>query len=274
VATDKALQVKRQNKVCAYCGESSVLTREHIWPRCFLARRPGWANFSLAGRRVHGGDQVIRDVCGACNNNSLDALDIYFCELDEKFFSHSHGFGAAVQFQYDYDRLTRALLKIAFNTARANRSTTPELCKTAAYILGTAVRPSGLAVVVELVKPVYVDQTASGLIVPPRELRPEAYRSARTRLETDYADRISTRLVAVNSYFFHIVFGIGDLSVSELAELVLRFSRELAPGSVILDPASKEARLESSQQDGGRSHLPQIAAFQADYREFFGRRKK
>jgi hypothetical protein len=264
--------VKRKPNRCAYCGEARLLTREHIWPKCFLERRPGWAAFTLAAWKVHGGDQTVRDVCQPCNNDILTPLDAYFCKLDEEFFVHTHGFNSEVEFVYDYDLLTRSLLKIAYNTARANGSATEELRNTALYILGRAGRPSKVAVVAELVKPAYVERSPSGLTIPPKEVRPLAFRSARTRLETDYARGITTRLVAVNSFFFHLLLGQEALEVPEFARTVERFSTDVR-GCVAVDPSVNRIVLRSSEQDGVTSHLPQFAAFRDQYRHFFDKQK-
>lgn len=266
--------MKQKPNLCAYCREARLLTRDHIWPACFLERRKGWAGFTLAARKVHGGEQTVRDVCRACNNELLSPLDVYFCELDAKYLAKTYGFDETVEFEYDYHLLVRALLKISYNTARANGSDTPELRETASYILGKSNRPRKLEVVVELVRPIFVDRSAAGLTIPPKEVRPTTFRAARSRLETDYGQRLITRVVTVNSFFFHMIIGESSLLEEEFDQSVHRFSTEALPGSQLLSPSHQVITLKTSGQDGVRSHLPQLSVFRDQYREFFDKQKQ
>src|SRR5262249_19177062 len=102
---------------------------------------------------------------------------------------------------------------------------------------------------------------------------PLAFRSARTRLETDYATHLITRLVAVNSFYFHLVLGQADLSALQFSSAVRRFSSEVLPGSVVLKPNCERVLLHSSEQDGIRSHLPKLVAFRDQYGDFFEKRR-
>lgn len=64
----------------------------------------------------------MRDVCAKCNNEILSALDIYICELFDRSFANILKRHEPVEFEYDYHRLKRWLLKICFNSARIHSS--------------------------------------------------------------------------------------------------------------------------------------------------------
>jgi hypothetical protein len=107
---------------CAYCGENSALTNEHVFPECF---RKTFDAISFA--KTQSGDKAvfsaleIGDVCSLCNNARLSPLDTYLCSLNDKYFVNLVHSGDRVRFQYDYDLLLRMLPKIGYNVARASQ---------------------------------------------------------------------------------------------------------------------------------------------------------
>ncbi len=111
--------------VCAYCGQDRKATREHVIPSFLYSFQKeleqsviGWNE--VAGRMVKG-EAKIKDVCAECNNGPLGQLDAY----GKGFLTNS---GLLVQnyrkdrlfIQYEYSLLLRWLLKISFNSARAD----------------------------------------------------------------------------------------------------------------------------------------------------------
>ena len=74
-------------KICAYCGNETKGTKEHIissgildlFPECFLT-------IDETKGIVHGADPVIKDVCADCNNNRISYIDSYAKEVVEKYF--------------------------------------------------------------------------------------------------------------------------------------------------------------------------------------------
>ena len=109
---------------CAYCDGAGPLTRDHVWPECFLARIGRTAaHFSHQSGKVHGADYVVAENArNWCNNEILNELDSYFCALYDEFFAELRGFDSRLAFVFDFDLLARTLLKIAYNSARAGGS--------------------------------------------------------------------------------------------------------------------------------------------------------
>jgi hypothetical protein len=139
-----------QQRVCAYCGQAAVLTNEHVFPDCFqrtfdaisIAKTP-------SGEKAITGAQEVRDVCGPCNNGPLSD----FCQLNQKYFATIIHKGDFVRFEYDGDRLLRALLKISYNVARTRKWPLSEWHNARQYILGRASCPHGFRVFVQLMVP-------------------------------------------------------------------------------------------------------------------------
>src|SRR5580658_3063707 len=138
-------------RTCAYCGRDSDLTNEHVFPECFnktfdaitTAKTP-------AGEKAVLSDLEIHDVCGECNNGPLSSLDAFFCALNDKYFSTIIHSGDCVKFEYDFERLLRVLLKIGYNVARARKWPLANWQDTAHYIRGTAPRPLGFRLFLQL----------------------------------------------------------------------------------------------------------------------------
>ena len=82
---------------CAYCGERSDYTKEHIisssvldlFPECF-------ATIDNARGKAYASDPVVKDVCSVCNNQKLSYIDNYAREFIEQYFvvdySETHRF--------------------------------------------------------------------------------------------------------------------------------------------------------------------------------------
>lgn len=259
-------------KGCAYCDLSAPLTKEHVWPNCFLNRTGRTAaHFSHKSGKVHGGDYLVNDVCSFCNNKLLSPLDAYFCALYDAFFVQPHGFGSMVLFRYDYVLLARALFKIAYNSARAAGSDPQPLARLRAAILGKESWPDDVALFAELVSPTKVPDSLQPLgyrIVLPKDF----YRSAITELLLPAAQSVHTRVVAVNSFYFHLVLPVADLPNPDFEEVTSRFP-DLVQGAVRLQPSKNEVVLESSPQDGISSIAPHVQAHSEQYKSFFAKRK-
>lgn len=111
-----------KSRVCAYCGEGGVLTKEHIFPDCFQRTfEPITPTKTPAGEKAILSALEIQDVCARCNNERLSPLDTYFCDLNELYFSKIVRPGDRIRFQFDWVLLLRTLLKIAYNVARSRK---------------------------------------------------------------------------------------------------------------------------------------------------------
>lgn len=231
------------------------------------------AHYSPKSGKVHGADYMVRDVCGECNNIHLAELDQYFCALYDRNLSVSLGANDATVLSYNYDLLSRALLKIAYNTARSAGSNSAPFQRLLPYVLHGGSCPPGLALIAELVSPTFIaDRT--GPIDGVNEVRPtNVYRSALGQLLTPHGSAVLVRLVAVNSFFFHLLLArnVTDLRFFELARAeFLSGLRE----TVALDPNGDAVLLRTSPRDSLSSMLPLLAAKRSQYRNFFKRRKE
>jgi len=256
---------------CAYCDRPGTPTKDHVWPECFLERfgREVVARFSVKARRVHGADYVVNDVCPICNSGPLSLLDTAFCKLYDDFFHELHDLESTVVFRYDFDSLARSLLRIAFNSARAAGSETAQLVGTRKYVIGAEPRPAQLAVFVELVAPTFLDDGSGGK----KKVFPQMYRSAVTKLLTPNGGRIMTRIVAVNSFYFHLVLPREPMTLEDFEEAAGELAT-LTKGVVRLLPGTSEVTLKTSPQEGLRSFLPHLTAFQGQYAKFFEEQKR
>ena len=252
---------------CAYCGYVGKLSREHVWPSGFLKRREGnYAHYSPKSGKVHGGDYIVSDVCERCNNNKLSPLDSYFCKLDDLYFSNPRGFNEEVVFEYEYDLLARVLLKIAYNTARSAGSETSPFTRTTDYILLGNKRPTGISIIGELVSPTLVPDSKDPARM--KEIRPTMYRSALGQLRTPHGYGVLVRIIAVNSFFFHLLITRNPSNQT----IFNRAARELinhVPGTVLLKPEHKSVILRTSPQDSLSSMLPLLHGKHKEYKKFF-----
>ena len=95
----------------------------------------------------------VRDVCIECNSGVLSQLDSYICQLWDEYFSNIVEQGAEVFFQYNYDLLSRWLIKMCFNSARIHNSDVKHLEKCREYVLGISPHPDNVAIHLQLAKP-------------------------------------------------------------------------------------------------------------------------
>lgn len=259
-------------KTCVYCGSVGKLSREHVWPSCFLERLEGnYAHYSPKSGKVHGGDYIVRDVCEICNNEKLSYLDSYFCKLYDLYFSKPKGLNEEILFEYDYDLLSRALLKIAYNTARSAGSETDPFTKIADYILYGNKRPPGISVIGELVSPTFIADTKNTAL-PVKEIRPTIYRSILGQLRTPHGYAVLVRIIVVNSFFFHLLITREPFNKTIFNRAVREFINHVS-GTVLLKPEYKSVILRTSPQDGLSSMFPLLLAKHKEYKEFFDKQQ-
>lgn len=259
-------------KKCAYCAREKKLTKEHVWPECFLKRRDAvTAHYSVKSKKVHGGDYIIRDVCEECNNIMLSELDGYFCELYDTYFKNIFGYEDELIFEYDFNRLSRVLLKIAYNTSRSGVSDPIILAKTAPFIIGKAAYPKGLIIILDIVSPTAIVAVYNNGIKY-KEIPPITYRSALTKLDSPNGHKALGRLVAVNSYYFHIFLPNCSISDSEITIVKKEALRSLN-GSLCLNDKNK-VKLVMGDRDGLSTQLPQMINEFDQYKKFFNRERK
>lgn len=115
---------------CAFCGEESPLTREHIWPKWAHDSGDMRLKYNIRANKVMNSEQVVKDVCARCNNGELSNLDAYVKYLYDNYFSAGFQDVKNTEFTYDFGKLSRWLLKVAYNSARASKASDATLLQT------------------------------------------------------------------------------------------------------------------------------------------------
>jgi hypothetical protein len=188
---------------CAYCGAVGPMTREHIWPKCFLERVQSY-NIRYSGRakKVFAGDFTVKDVCATCNNGELSKLDAYLCALYDKYFTEIVQEGDTIAFEYDFGQLTRWLLKISYNSSRTTGNDRDLLTPYAPVICAQqACSPIHAVAFIATARPCWVKHKTRGRV----RLDPLGFRCARLQVVTDEEVPFALRLVSMNSYLFFIM---------------------------------------------------------------------
>lgn len=108
---------------CAYCDYVGKMSREHIVPKGFIdymniKEQSVWSD--KAPVRLIKGELTVKDVCADCNNGELSLLDAYALNLVLKYNEYLSISTKKIYFKYNYNMLVRWLLKICYNSARAN----------------------------------------------------------------------------------------------------------------------------------------------------------
>lgn len=247
------------------------MTKEHVWPDCFLKpRKDITARFSFKNKKVHGEDYVVKDVCDECNGIILSDLDSYFCELHDLYFSKIVGPTDEVFFEFDFDRLSRVLLKIAYNSSRGGITDPAVLASTAPFIIGKESSPNGLIVLLEIVSSATV-LAINDKEITHKEIPPLAYRSALTKLLTPNGNKVLSRLVAVNSYYFYLFIPNQRLTDTEIKSIRKEALGTLR-GAVCLN-GKRHVKIVMSRKDDIGTLIPQIISGLNQYKEFFSKEK-
>lgn len=203
---------------CAYCDKSSQPTREHVIPDWYNDT-PGEAEtFSARAPLTHlQGDLLVRDVCRICNNGALSKLDAYGKELYERYFASPVYAGEAVTFDYDGDRLLRWLLKLSYNSARAQNADTLVLQEYRKVMLGESLMPDRIRCWLHLVSPTYFDPSTKDMHLARRDEQghpnvdePLWFRIGQMRLTTHPAMMLVQRAVIINSFSFTLLIARAD----------------------------------------------------------------
>ena len=104
---------------CVYCGQTAPLTREHIWPKWLHDTGEYSLKYHSKPDKVLPSEHVIKDVCSQCNNGQLSELDSYAKSLHQRYFNKDYQSIKKEIFKYDFEKLSKWLLKVSYNSARA-----------------------------------------------------------------------------------------------------------------------------------------------------------
>lgn len=217
--------------VCAFCNQSAVLTREHIWPRCIIQRTPNYkARYVGKSEKFVEGDLTVKDVCASCNNGALSALDDYICQLYDAHFSRIALARRSRTLFFDFPLLLRWLLKASYNSARANQSDVGLLARYAPFVLRGGPLPEEMEVRLELIHP------SKNLNYRPgtrcrKDIPPESARCFRVEIPENPAPGTTVRCIAINSFYFWLIFWPPDTDLSPL--------RALLPGTALPPNATR-----------------------------------
>jgi hypothetical protein len=125
-----------------------------------------------------------------------------------------------------------------------------------------------LAIFVEIVSPSMVPQSDGSIC----KVMPNMYRSALGKFLGPGGDRVLLRIVAVNSYYFHLIVPLKKIPQADFDLTVNQFGEKLT-GAVRLSPELREVTIQTSPQDGIRSFIPQMRAYREQYRKFFAKKR-
>lgn len=234
-------------KTCAYCcGKNLPFTREHIWSDCLIKKYEESRAYSKKENKFYKGDATIKDVCENCNSARLNQLDEYLCNLYDRIFHKILMPGESTRIEFDYDTLLRGLLKVSYNSARANAS--EKVVKAhrnlAKYILDGQYRPNVALrlLVVTASRTINRDTGATvGL------LEPELLRCAEIPYDGSFSHRFSVRLVAINCYWFYLIIPYKNEQPHKWCDFFDGFSQWKIPSGLLISPSSKSLDIAVNQ---------------------------
>lgn len=132
--------------ICAYCEHDRPATREHVIPSFIYAFQKqveqSFIGWNEVANRMVGGEAKIKDVCGECNNGTLGQLDSYAKQMlsDSGLLVQNYK-DTSLCLGYDYPLLLRWLLKVSFNSSRADGVHAAIFKEHIPFILGLAPPP-------------------------------------------------------------------------------------------------------------------------------------
>jgi hypothetical protein len=203
-------------KVCAYCKKEKKLTKEHIWPASIVRKLNDRARYSSTFKKLVTSDLVIKDVCADCNGGPLSIIDAYGLKLFDKYFEKDIDIKQTIKFEYDFKLLSRWLLKLSFNSARASKSDYLRLEKYAPMLIDLELElPNDFSITLDIVEPTIINSK--------KTFKPNTNRICSIQFPKDIGDWCTVRLVTINSFYFWILIqDVPDNEVNiEHAEKVL-----------------------------------------------------
>lgn len=198
---------------CAYCEAEGKMSREHVIPKGFIehmntGKKYAWLD--KAPTRLINAELTVKDVCAVCNNGELSLLDSYGLKLILKYNEQIFLQTKKIYFKYDYDMLARWLLKVCYNSARANDTKYDiELYeKNVDYIMNKGIAKTCISVFA-----MYIGTSCFGEefeqvcqhIRKEREYEIDWFRIAPFRMIDEMVFYCASRCIIINSFAFLIV---------------------------------------------------------------------
>lgn len=237
---------------CAYClGSNGRLTKEHVFPASINRLRKDPVThpeffWQPAGKYITAEPQ-IGDVCRECNNGPLSALDAYGCRLYKEFFNTRVERDKEVSFVYDYHPLLRWLLKLSYNSARAQKHNPDDgntLRRFREYILGDDDAPRSVVPFVHLVPPQTIslrDKIAAKEFKLGERVDADGIRIAGFHVPS-LGDKVIGRAVFMNAFCFSLLI-LPRKTASRMTLAIERKFRNAAPWVHRLNEGCREIRL-------------------------------
>lgn len=242
---------------CAYCHRQGKLTCERTFPAGLRAPwfRPAAINLPGTGRRLPDLDPDTDDVCLACRDSELARLDHAIRLLLDRHH-HVHGLHPrAFDFTCDYDLLSRWLLKIAYDTARAHNRDVIVLSRHKTWVRYGKDRPNPkfFKIFAEVVRP----WSTPSHLQPPLVLRAEAEPDPRVKPAVGG----TCRLISVHAFLFHLILFNPNSSAAERKLAERQIVEPVGRGNLTeLQPDARTTRLRLSRRTVLDLALPATAA--------------
>lgn len=127
---------------CAYCGKvlvKNIKSKEHIIQNGLIELFPD-QNITFTSDRAYkdNNGQSISDVCKICNNGVLSRLDDYGIKLIKDNFMQKFRPDDKLNISFDFNKMCRWLLKIAFNHERVEKNSCTWFKRNMDYINDTS----------------------------------------------------------------------------------------------------------------------------------------
>lgn len=176
----------------------------------------------------------------------LSPLDDYICSLYDEFF-HSYVLpGQDVHFHYEYDRLTRALLKISYNSSRGSNHEDAKqvLSRYASCIVGDSPIPYGVTLRLQIVTAAKRIDLVEG---EETMMFPEVLRSCAISYDSSQHQKFLLRLVAIRSYWFFLSIPITRVNKTHIRKLDQGLLRSVSRTGFMLPANSSEIKVPVKQ---------------------------
>jgi len=225
------------SKECAFCGNSAAMTREHIFPASIISRYSDLISTNDKTDFGFRSDLTIKDVCGPCNNGALSKIDSQFLEIFDMFINEPIAPGRNAEIAFDYNLLTRFLLKVSYNSARASATGQKEteiLKRYVPYILGQVSSALDILLRLQIWTSAKKLDASTGQITGLVEAR--FLRSAKIAYHGLYSENFIIRLIAFNSFWFLLIVPVKPTSKIKRKRFLKGFENWMPNPGVLISP--------------------------------------